>query len=127
MKHYTRCKAWTGPKFVLLFEEWTPVHDGKQLFANVLCALEAALLDEILEAPGLAKLIGLPCVVHRQQGQVVALRLEKLCPLLVRLCLLLTRTIEDVLSTQHACNQMKKNVSLAQMTPLLGPKGKGVE
>ena len=46
-------------------------------------------LQEVLLAPGHAKLVGLPLLVDRQQREVVALRLEELGLLLVRLGLLL--------------------------------------
>lgn len=42
-------------------------------------------LDEVLMAPRVAELVGLPCVIHCQQGDVVSLRLEELGTLLVRL------------------------------------------
>eukprot|EP00955_Chlamydomonas_euryale_P042658 352392-Chlamydomonas_euryale.AAC.1 len=43
----------------------------------------------------------LPLLVHRQQRQVVALWLEELCLLLIRLRLLLLRSEENVLRREH--------------------------
>ncbi len=62
-----------------------PVHDLHQLLAHVLRPLERARLDEVLLAPRVALLVVLPLLVHRQQRQVVALGLEELGLLLVRL------------------------------------------
>ena len=61
------------------------VHDSQQLFANVLCSLHGTLLDVVLHAPLAAELVVLPRVIHRQQREVVALRLREVRPLLIRL------------------------------------------
>jgi hypothetical protein len=63
--------------------QFVAVHDGQQLLAHVLRAPHGARLDEVLEAPGVAELGGLPGLVHRQQRQVVTLCLEELGLLLV--------------------------------------------
>jgi hypothetical protein len=62
-----------------------PVHDCDQLLAHILRALHGARLDEVLVAPGVAELVGLPALVHSQQREVVTFRLEELGSLLVSL------------------------------------------
>lgn len=61
------------------------VHDGQQLLAHVLGPAQAAVLHKVLKAPGLGEVAALPGLIHRQQRQVVALRLEELGLLLIRL------------------------------------------
>ena len=46
---------------------------------------QRALLNEVLVRPGLGELGRLPCLIYCQQRQVVALRLEELGLLLIRL------------------------------------------
>ena len=65
-------------------------------------AAQGAFLYEVLISPGLRELGGLPGLVHSQQCEVVALGLEELGLFLVRLRLLLTGPVEDVLRAQHA-------------------------
>lgn len=60
-----------------------PVHDSQHLFADVLGSTQRAGLDEVLVTPGVGELVVLPGVVNSQQGQVIPLRLVKLCLLLV--------------------------------------------
>ena len=70
-------------------------------------ALHGSCLNEILVAPWVAKLVSLPRLVHGQEGQVVALCLEKLGALLVCLRLLFPRPVENVLRTQHPCGKIR--------------------
>mmetsp|Transcript_26110 Transcript_26110/g.77449 ORF Transcript_26110/g.77449 Transcript_26110/m.77449 type:complete len:211 (-) Transcript_26110:2072-2704(-) len=81
--------------------QFVSVHDGQQLLAHVLRALERPVLHKVLLTPRDAELVCLPLLVHRQQRQVVALWLEELCLLLIRLRLLLLRSEENVLRREH--------------------------
>mmetsp|Transcript_33044 Transcript_33044/g.82292 ORF Transcript_33044/g.82292 Transcript_33044/m.82292 type:complete len:263 (-) Transcript_33044:1687-2475(-) len=78
-----------------------PIHDGKQLLAHVLRAAHGARLDEVLKAPRVGELGVRPRLVDGEIGDVVALGLEELRPLRVRLRLLLLRPIPDVLHREH--------------------------
>ena len=73
------------------------VHDLQKLLAHILSTLQTAALDEVFMTPWVTELVVLPALVHSQQGEVVALRLEKLGLLLVSLCLLFPWTVENVL------------------------------
>lgn len=66
-----------------------PVHDTQHLFADVLGSAQGSSLDEVLVTPGVGELVVLPGVVDSQQGQVITLRLVKLCLLLVSQSLLI--------------------------------------
>lgn len=63
--------------------DFLPVHDAQHLLAYVLSSLQGPGLDEVLEAPGIRELVVLPRVIHSQQRQVISLKLEELCLLLV--------------------------------------------
>lgn len=68
----------------------SPIHDTEELFAHILCPFEGSGLHEVIIAPGRRELVVLPGVVHREQGQVVALGLVELgLPLVCQLRLLL--------------------------------------
>ena len=59
------------------------VHNTQHLFADIQGALQRSRLDEILKTPGIGKLIVLPGIENCEQGDVIALRLVKLCLALV--------------------------------------------
>lgn len=50
------------------------VHDGHELLPHVLRPPHGSCLDEVLVAPGVAELAGLPRLVHSEKGQVIALK-----------------------------------------------------
>ena len=87
------------------------VHNLQQLLAYILRSLQAATLNEVFMAPGVAELAVLPAIIDSQQGEVVALWLEELGLLLVSLSLLLSRPIEDVL---QVCNPYLTATSCSQ-------------
>lgn len=70
-------------------------HVTRQRFDLTLGSLHGARLNEVLEAPGIAELRGLPSLVHRQQSQVVPFCLEELGFLLVSLHIRVNRAKSD--------------------------------
>jgi len=62
---------------------YTPVHDTKHLFANVLCSLQCSDLYKVLVAPSTRELVVTPRVVDGKQCQMITLGLVKLGFLLI--------------------------------------------
>ena len=65
-----------------------PCEDLDELCAHVAGAHHLALLDEVLETPGIAEARGFPAIVHVEEGEVVAVGIVEFGLLLVGLLLL---------------------------------------
>mmetsp|Transcript_5529 Transcript_5529/g.10158 ORF Transcript_5529/g.10158 Transcript_5529/m.10158 type:complete len:227 (+) Transcript_5529:411-1091(+) len=85
-----------------LHRQAVAIHQLGELLAHVLGTAESSSLEVVLVAPGVRELVVSPGLVHSEEGEVVALWLEKLGFFHVGLGLFLFGSVEDVLDRKHA-------------------------
>src|SRR5687767_7892694 len=77
------------------------LHDRAELLAHILRSSHLSCLYEILKAPALREFRRAPCLIHRQQRQMVSFGGEKFGALLIGGGLLLLGSMEYSLYAEH--------------------------